>query len=87
MTTQAEYAEAADLCADEALVSRHQAGNPALDVAGHTLEAHRWELAARVLRALADGAVLCKPITEWNGGIVNGDRHMVITYTPLDPQP
>lgn len=40
------------------------------------IESHPSQLAVRVLRALADGAVLCREIEF--------ERN---TYVPLDPQP
>jgi hypothetical protein len=61
MTTREEYAEAAKIFETR----RDHIGN------------RSDELAARVLRALAEGAVLCEVLEEASP----------VAYIPLDPQP
>ena len=63
MTTREEYAEAADHAESLAMLR-----------AGHFSDMHR--LAARVLRQLADGAVLCRE-----------GQTTYIGYSPIEEQP
>jgi ribosomal protein S25 len=74
MTTREEYTAAAnefDFIAEHTLSQNMKANSL---------------LAARVLRALADGAVLCKKVHTRRR--VNTDMYTVdVAYIPLDPQP
>ena len=83
MTTSEEYAEAAELCADEAMVARHMSVEGSNEHAAEFAhEADIWGLAARVLRALANGAVLCRPTS------VQGEEVDQITaWYPIEEQP
>lgn len=75
MTTRQDYAEAATLCA-----------SMTNDIPAEWLKhQNALLLAARVLRALAEDAVLCKETTD----IRHTDERAIVTYTyhPLDPQP
>jgi hypothetical protein len=75
MTTREEYAEAAKW------IQTWQ-----VDCAENGMVPTPYILAIRVLRALADGAVLCSRI-EHTSGIAQGLPRIAYEYIPLDPQP
>lgn len=73
MTTREEYAEAAEEIEEQAIFSRE---------AEEYMLADRYDTAVRVLRALADGAVLCR-----KGSYPHADGERSVAYYPIEEQP
>jgi hypothetical protein len=86
MTTREEYAEAAEWFDFNASETRNNVEhfNGPDRKSFESLAVHQ-ELAARVLRQLAEGAVLCKKHTD----IRHTDERAIVTYTyiPIEEQP
>jgi hypothetical protein len=91
MTTREEYAEAAGWHQGESKYHKNLSAKLHGKDQKSCLKISEYEaLAARVLRALADGAVLCMPISKITARREDFDTMyppVDTMYPPVDPQP